>query len=501
MENDLLILIDNNTRNLILILEATSRRNRWYTLPELSDMLGVVERTTHRYIEQLIQDIDAYNINHEEKMLLYYEKNKGVYLETSEGDTYNRFKQSILIKDVTLQIMQQIFFEKFESVSVCAERFSISESSIRKSLKKIRKFLELNDLSLSNHTYDIIGEENQIRLIAYIIYLNFLHGPTWPFDTDNEKEIYELLDNYAAKINIHLSDKYKKQMSYMLAINAIRLSQNHMLTIEENWDDYVDIDAREEELTNLKVFLLNYNENIKAEMYFYAILIQTNVKLYEDKEFAEDVYNYHREHQSDVFEITELFIEKFNKNIIEIPVDLYDRVYAFAFCTHLFTKLFNHIDLDVQGNIIPSYKETTYQKLKAKLTKVIAVLKKETKNSIFKEEKFLIFQYMYLFGLIAPLNTFEPKISILLESDLPFLIQEAILNKVKTRYGLSYNLNILKEEEFEKADIIMTNIPRVLDLKDSYDLKILYFDYPIDYKKAKEFEKHMKAVYQSKCHD
>lgn len=105
--------------------------------------------------------MDSYNDERDYLVTINYEKYKGIQLEIDSGSNYMELKGYILENDETMKIFKLIIFEEFQSISKYATDNFVSESAIRKSLKKIKQFLANYQLTLSRSTFSIEGEENK----------------------------------------------------------------------------------------------------------------------------------------------------------------------------------------------------------------------------------------------------------------------------------------------------------------------------------------------------
>lgn len=498
MEKDIYMLLDNNSRNVLSILEIISEEDRWYSIIELSTKLNVVERTTQRYIHQLSDMIDEYNQTQTECIVLHYEKYKGIYLEIENGSNYNHFKNFILEQDETLHILKEIFFEEFQSVTRYSLEFFVSESKIRKSLKKIKHFLEIYNLSLSNISFQLAGDEKQIRLVSYVLSWVCFKGSEWPFDSINEMKVYESIDNFSETFEIPMSETQRKQMAYLLAVNLMRFRKNHMVLIEPEWKDYVNIEMLMERFPALKEFVLKYNIHAKSELYFYALLIQIKVKMYESLNLKQAIFMHHQQQQSDVFVVTKVFLTDFHHQLVEIPQRNYERFFITSFCAHLFCKLFKQICVDVDGHYVYKTEQDHCVGLCTKLDQFIDDMYTKTGNDIFREDRFLMQKYLILFSSIQPLTYFEPPINILVETDLPFLLKQNMLNSIQVRYQNKFNLIFLTDSHLGQADIVVTNIPNIVTNKQHSPYDIHYFDYPIRTRDIIELDKRIYSIHEEK---
>ena len=498
MEKDILNLLDSQNKIMFNILDLVSDSHRWYSITEISNELMVVERTVQRYVNQLQELVTQYNEEREHLIVLHYEKYKGIQLEIDSGSNYMELKSYILENDETMKIFNMIIFEDFESISKYANDNFVSESLVRKSLKKIKQFLSHYHLDLSRSTYSIQGEEKQIRLIIYISAWIIFKGVTWPFDSISQEKIYSSVDNFAEELNIGFSVIHRKQMAYMLAVNILRLRKKHVITMEEEWRDYVNLPQLVKKIPVLNTFINDYNIYVESELYFYVVLLQLKTKFYESDSYRKGVTNYHKEMNSNVYLSTEAFITKFTETISPIPEDLYERFFITAFCSHLFAQIFSGIEVDVDGYMIFRDLEDDYPNLGRQLKMMIEELYEETGDGLFKKDSYLVQRYMLLFSSVLPLTHYEPEIKLLLDSDLPFFVKESIAEQITNRLKMEFNLRFVSLEEVEEADLVLTNIPNILEEELRFSSKVHLFDFPFNHRDYMGIEKKLRYIVQNK---
>lgn len=500
METDLMMLLDANSRNILSILSVVSEKNEWFTIHEISERLNVVERTIQRYILQLKDCIERFNEGEkeEDRLFLYYEKYKGVYLDTPKGQGLNRFKQLILEQDETFVMLKQIFFEEFQSVTKYSLDHYISESKVRKSIKKIRQYLKRYQLSLSNISFQIMGEEKQIRLLTFYLTWYGFKGYDWPFKHISKDKVYEMVEILNQSFEMKLTETQKKQLAYMLAINLFRFRKNHVVSFETEWENYVDLNEMTQQLPFLQLIFLKNQERITSEIYFYLLLIQLRLNVYHSKQYKEYTLEYHQVHQSDVFVVTHHFVQSFHEQLVPIPQEFYETFFMTSFCSHLFCKLFRQATLMVEGHSNLSDTQEKYAVLYSQMHHLVDSVYSKTNNNIFLQKRFLIQKYMLLFSMIKPLTHFEPTIGVLLESDLPYLTKELLERELINRYSGQYHLSFNEVYDEEKVDIVLTNVPNVLSSHCYEPSKIHYFDYPLTIRDSQELDKKMMTAYQKK---
>lgn len=501
MEKDLLNLLDTQNKIMLDMLDLISESHRWYTVNEISHELSVVERTVQRYVHRLKELIDHYNEERNHHVSISYEKYKGVLLEIDRGSNYMELKSYILENDETMKIFKLIIFEEFQSIQKYATTHFVSENLVRKSLKKIKEFLNMYQLTLSRSTFIIEGEEKQIRLIIYISSWIIFKGVTWPFDFISQDKVYLSVDSFSEELEIGFSVIHRKQMAYMLAVNILRLRKKHVIEMEEEWKNYANLPKLINRLPVLNSFIEDYNIYIESELYFYLILIQLKPKLYESKTYQESVLNYHKKKESNVYVATERFMHLFNEKIVTIPEELEKRFFLTSFCAHLFCHLFSNIHVDIDGYMIFKDLENDYPNLKQELSDLLTELHQESHDSLFLKEHFLLQKYMLLFSSVLPLTFYEPVIQIFLDTDLPYFVKNNVKDQITNRFKYEFNLAFVQENDLDTADLILTNIPNVLEEELRFSNKVHLFEFPFNQRDFAEIERKMKGISQDRLID
>lgn len=496
MEKDISNLLDTQNKIMLNILDLVSESHRWYSVNEISIELNVVERTVQRYIHTLKELIDAYNEERNHHITISYEKYKGVLLEIDSGSNYMELKSYVLENDETMKLFKLIIFEEFQSISRYSQENFISENATRKSLKKIKEFLAQYNLTLSRSSFVIEGEEKQIRLIIYICSWIIFKGVVWPFDFISQEKIYVSVDHFSEEMNIGFSVIHRKQMAYMLAVNILRLRKKHVIMMDPEWKNYANLPKLIDGLPVLNTFIADYNVYIESELYFYLLSVQFKPKLYESLDYRNRVLNYHKKMNSNVYQATEAFMNQFAKDIVPIPAELRERFFLTSFCSHLFCQLFSNVQVDIDGHTIFRDMESDYPNLKNELSKMLNNLYQTTQEKLFLQEDFLLQKYVQLFSSVEPLTYYEPKISIFLDSDLPYFVKNNIRDQITNRFKYDFNVQFVTKEEADNPDLVLTNIPNMLEEELRFSHKVHLFDFPFNQRDFVEIERKLRTITQ-----
>lgn len=500
MDEDMELLLEDQSKMIIRLINLLIERPQGYSINELSLRISVTERSIQRYIQQLKNLVAVYNEEKGKQLQLEYERYNRVRLRTDSGSNFVEFKTYILENDFTMQVFKHIMFEDFYSVKKYSMTHFISENTIRRSLKKISLFLNLYNLSLKRTTFEVIGKEKDIRMMAYIIGWVTFKGLSWPFESINKRKAYQAVDVFTESFNLNLSIIQRKQMAYILAINLIRFRKKHFIDLEENWKNYIDLTSLKQSLSFLINFKEEYHIYTDSELYFYVLLLQMKAKIYDSKEFTQRVFRYHKARQSDVYLATQLFMETFATTFVPIPKELQERFFITSFCAHLFCKTFKNIKVDIDGHHNLNDSDYDYPVLKEKIYLYIQSLQEKSNDSLFLERNFLSQKYILLFSAIAPLTYYEPSIKIFLDSDLPLFVKKNILTKINDRFKHDFNLTFLDSQQLLSADLILTNVPNIMEEEQRFSDKIHLFDFPFKSNDFIELEKKLRHVIQQKTH-
>ena len=496
MEKQLFKLLNSTNQQLIEMLELISENKRWYSTKEIGLELNVAERTAQRYIQQIKELTESFNETSLIDVNIHFEKYKGIYLESEAG--YIELKDYIFEQDETIKLLKHIIVEDGVNIANYANEQFISENLVKSSLKKIKLLFEIYDISLSRQTYSIVGNEKQIRLIIYIMMWTLYKGMKWPFATISEKVIYQTVDLFSETNHLQFSVIQRKQLAYVLSTNLIRLRKKHFVVMEEEWKNYVDIDSLLEKMSFLKSLMQEFNIYAESEIYFYAVVVQIKTKFYESDVFREEILEYHKQKQSDVYQVTELFMSEFQSTFIEIPKDLDNRFFITSFCAHMFCRLFRRVHVDVDGYYVITGVNDRYPILKKKMLKMIRQLHRQTKNDIFLMEDFLLQKYILLFSSVLPLTYFEPVITIYLDTDLPYFVKKDIEDRILYRYKYDYHIEFKSFNEIDNIDLVLTNIPNTMEEKNQHSPHNQLFDYPLKERDLIDLGKKLQMLAQSK---
>ncbi|MGO2082748.1 helix-turn-helix domain-containing protein [Vagococcus sp.] len=498
MDKRIFNLLDRRNQAVLNIIEIISDTNQWYSMNELSLCLNVSDRTVQRYVQQLKEFVDDYNLQTDHKIELLVEKFKGIKLIIDRGSSYMIFRNYILEKDDTLLLLSDLLLGRVSSARKYADDHFVNEDTVRKQIRKIREFLNVYDVSIANQSLDLTGEEKQIRLVTFVTFWLVFKGVNWPFKTIEQYKINQTIEQLEDDLQMNLSEINRRQISYMMAVVSIRAHKGHIIEIDPEWNNYLNIKELLGKISFLKAIREEHHIFQDSEIAFLALALLAKPKFYESSAIRQRIFDYQEKTQSDVYLVTQTFVTQFEKMISPIPENIKTRFFYTCFCTHLFAKIFQNIHVDIDGHDIYHDYDDDYPILQLKIESLIDVLANQTKSTIFAEKNYLTQKYMLLFSSILPLTYFEPTISLFLDSDLPFFLKNTMTEKLTGYFKFDFNLKVLENNEDESADLILTNIPNLFEEEHRFSYSIHLFDYPFKPRDFSDIEKKLKIIIQRK---
>lgn len=436
MEYILSTLIENRNQILLSVLEVISQEQRWYSISEISDELGVVERSVQRYVNMLDDFFEEYEMNHGPGFTLLSKRTKGVYLIIDDNTNFSQLKKYVYQNDECIKIYNQVLFGNFESKSKYAQENFLSVSYVSATIKKIEEVLEEFYIRLSPTTFELEGEEAQIRLILYSSVWVLYSGEQNPemfqqFDTD---KLNEKINYMIEKLNLSMSRIQRRELSLMLLVTILRYRQNKMIDLDLEWHDYFSSNPRNPVTMIVKEIFESYYIFSQSEVVFFAISMSTRSYLYQQEKYRSRLISTHQHNQSDVYKSTQFFMSEFSKQIMQIPDEYHDEIFVEIFRSHLYCKTYKNAPFDHNAHDYFTYVEKNYPKLFQRFSTFVDFLYEESNNVLFLKRVFLIQKYLLVFAQIKPISCFEKMMRIQIETDLPDMAVRRIEDYLKNYF-------------------------------------------------------------------
>ncbi|WP_167628997.1 helix-turn-helix domain-containing protein [Listeria valentina] len=437
--------------------------DRWFSTEELREKLDVTPAYLLKLINKLVSDIDEFG---DSELEIHVSKGRGIRFETNHSDANPR-DLLIFLTEETLgfTLFKALLNEDFGSTQKFAYDHFVSDATVRRTLNKFRDAIVPYEMKISRNNAIIEGKETQIRLFLNIVLWKVYAGKGWPFDGVNEQYVDFLVNSLIKEGNLHLTALQKRQLMYQIAVAMIRRRNQHFVEYDPAWAEILE-DNKAFSLFKQKTapFSTTFSNSAPGEIaFFYLLLIIQNENL-QTLPLLKTNFLENKKNNSSVYQATEILFDTINQTIMEIPEDKQDLFLLNAFSFHLFAKVFHYFSTDINGYdyqvaFDPTMPSPIAASLHRNILKLIDNLYKKTKNEIFLKSDYLVSKYALLLSYIGAHLFYEPKVTIKISTDLPYLAYLRIREQICNLYGNSFNIQFVDETAPEKSDILLTNIP------------------------------------------
>ncbi|MHC5268699.1 helix-turn-helix domain-containing protein [Enterococcus sp. LJL98] len=489
MEYILSSLIENRNQILLSVLEVIAKEQRWYSITEISEELGVVERSVQRYVNILDDFFEEYEMTCGPRFTLLSKRTKGVYLIIDDNTNFNQLKKFIYQNDECIKIYNEIIFGHFESKSKYAQENFLSISYVSASIKKIEEVLSEFYIRLSPSGFQLEGEEAQIRLILYTSAWSLYGGSELPavFQPFDIEKLNEKIDHLIDSLGLSVTKIQKREMTLMLLITILRYRQNKIIQMDDAWANYFSNDLNNPLVILIKEIFESYYIFSQPEVVFFAVSLMTRPYLYQQDTYRKRLIARHQAKQTDVYTATVLFMSEFSKELMPIPDKDYDEIFLAVFRNHLYCKTYKNAPFDYNAHDYFNFIEENYPRLFEKLSEFVDNLYEKSQNVIFLKRVFLIQHYLLIFSHLKPISYFEKSMTIQIETDLPDLAVRRIEDYLTSYFKYRYNLKFLKGVSLQQADLVLSSIP----FFEEDEINHLFIDYPLNQRNLLDIEKHV----------
>ncbi|SET71747.1 Mga helix-turn-helix domain-containing protein [Enterococcus malodoratus] len=182
----------------------------------------------------LLNDIEWINERH-----VYYQiiKVKGLYrLEMNQKVSLGNVYAYILNQSPEFQIIEELLYEKCDSITTLSKKLYLSTSNTQRALKKIEKTLSEAGMTLNYRPLRIEGNESEIRTFYYRFYSERQDAfeSTLPNLTPEQYHVIEAYVKEFVEVNtIWKKYVFQKYLVYLIFISLWRIKNNHPFPKEE----------------------------------------------------------------------------------------------------------------------------------------------------------------------------------------------------------------------------------------------------------------------------
>ncbi|WP_375180151.1 helix-turn-helix domain-containing protein [Enterococcus rotai] len=182
-------ILDIESKKLLGLFNALRSTNNSKSLDTLSKELGINSKTIMRAIKKLKKLFKHYQLDHQ---LAIGCRDRNQFYLKRQDDQYLEFFLVQYLSDLPeIIFLKTIIEEKNVTTKQLIDSMLVSESSLRRRAKKINCWLKKFDLHLKRGSWELVGEEEQIRALVLPFYW-FAYQKTkshfWVSTIENSRE-------------------------------------------------------------------------------------------------------------------------------------------------------------------------------------------------------------------------------------------------------------------------------------------------------------------------
>lgn len=448
-------LVDTLTLNKIKILFAIKEKNDCISIDELSKKTGFERRTIETYINDLTHDYIQFNTTNS-NLQFTISTDKRISIRYQLYEDFYSFILFLVSQSFSIRLLSRLFLGEVVSTTEYISEHFISSSTLKRRIAKIRPVLKRYKIELITKKGNLFlnGDEQQIRILAYTFFWMLCKGKYWPFQIEKQKVI-DIQAELSQNFNRRLSQTNIEQKYFVLAINILRFRRGHKICFSEDWlkqffpEQFILLSSHWEQHHLLS----------KNEFFFYVLVLQSQEKFYLEDELGAPTLAFHKESNSLIYQSTEAFFNTFSAEICPIPPAIKKEYFSYIFAYHLFCTLFTNVPFGMSGFGDSESVKNRFPLLESRLANLLKQLYRTTKIDLFKEESFLLPRYALFFSSIKAITYFEKPFSIYIDTDLPLISENRLINKLLEYFKDSYNIEVSSTMEFFQEstfDLILT---------------------------------------------
>ncbi|WP_025873466.1 helix-turn-helix domain-containing protein [Enterococcus crotali] len=180
--------VDSRRFSILTLFEQ--EHNDSLSVEQISLKLGLSERTIKRTIQDIQSDIETFGFSEKISLDLYRGDNSKLYCSLHYQLTFSihYMLREYLKNSIFFLIIKDMFFDSSFSIKKAIDKYFVTNSTLRRYLKKIDQELQHFNLELSiKKELTIIGDEATIRLFYTSLFLKYTRESNGRFLLSHKK--------------------------------------------------------------------------------------------------------------------------------------------------------------------------------------------------------------------------------------------------------------------------------------------------------------------------
>lgn len=446
-------ILDFETKKILEIIAVLRRTPKELTLRMLADELSVHVKTVAKYIEKVQKLLIEHGLNGQLKLAVF-KRDKLIF--TMENPWYLECFRICLIQKVPeVRILEEILHSP-STIKKLSFQLKEGEPQIKKRLTRIRRWLHPLSLTLRRNTFELSGNELQIREFAQQFYqlVSFQQHRLNQYFFNQEVEL--IFRRIMLFFHMRLNYLEEQQLMMLIFIQLVRIRKKKAVLLEASLEKYCLnsslfsdflVHIQQENIQPMPVeesmylflavqsrFSVNFSQRIK-EKFIYENHMNKTTAYIEAAKGAEMLKNSFKEHEF-----------------------LFDKqVYTSLLSFHLYYTMTDYLlyeDVSLLKLLSVTY-PASFNKLKRGISKI----SKENRHFQTITKSQLLFRYFLIFSEMVSPVLLERQKNIYLILDCGPERKKYLTKRIAAHFKNRKNLRFVEGKiysEYKNADVILT---------------------------------------------
>lgn len=447
--------IDYELVKKVAILELFAEE-KWLTATEIARRLQMDTRSVGRIRHELMKEYQRFTGS---DLPLFIRDKQGYQMVIAENELeQEQFLIHLIRHTLSIQMLEEMIGETVDSLHGFSNAFFISETTAHRKLSEIKGRLARSGIQLRRGSYQLAGDEMNVRMYLSIYYWRLFRGKIWPFRQIDQQIVSQIADATMAFFDVDFHEMKKRRLEYLIAASLLRESQHHKITeatvapyLKQN--DLFDSFSRE-----ITPILPAYHQTETAVGYLYLALL-TREEYYQQadkmtaikKNYQQQEILFYQHYQ----QITRQLIENLQTEDRPQGKQLLDQAQGYLLSGHLFVELFPKLERGINAD---SFWRPSLQRpmLHQWLKKHFDEIREKTGEESFSEHSLLFHRYMTILKELPEFSPHLPCIRILLLTDLPLFEEDVLIKDLTHFFKRNYRLLFLRKPSEASYDLCLT---------------------------------------------
>ncbi|TYC48361.1 hypothetical protein ESZ50_09120 [Weissella muntiaci] len=417
---------------------------------ELGDLLLIERRSVLNNVDKINSIIDTISSSIPIPKIIKVEKK--FFFEGSSLDAQRIIMQLIgqsTLANLCIRIVNQ---KSVSTEQFMAERF-ISSAAFYRMLQKLNDYLTPLGIHIINKRgiLTVIGNEREIRYILTGFLWRIYRGVTWPFVSITQNEVKAVTNKLIESLGININNAKRDELMYILAVNILRHRNGSTISNKElpNYSNKLINSLLNKQYTQFKKLMTPLMDEQNNDLIFIFIWLASLPELYLSNNLVFSFYEALTHVEPDIVKGIDSFIDAVQK--IKNDLNLYKEKLFLStiISSRIAADLFPQLTFIISSVNIYEYKDRFAPSLIPVIQRFL-----ETDSTLDNIQKHtLAFKYSNAFALVLPINIFEPKINIYIETDFPIYIDVQIKKELYALLSTTYNIAIRESPKLPECDL------------------------------------------------